>query len=252
MQDKPFLLFKRSLLTLNNKLDIDKTKKIYQDIFKRSYEALNSELMRTVPKFLCSNCDKNCNFPKINYLNKYPEDCEYKVWQKEVLKILKTKISKDIYYKLQEIIKKRENYECYRCTVCCKFACSEFSYEELLKKASNNDMFAKQFTSIFIPYENPEEAKFYFKEYYELLKTKYPNDELYFYHCPKISDEGLCSDYENRPDICRDFPNNPLAILPFSCGFYKWREENEILAMMLYSLIEIVEFTTQKIEDAIN
>ena len=41
----------------------------------------------------------------------------------------------------------------------------------------------------------------------------------YFYHCPRVTKDNRCPDYENRPQICRDFPDNPLAFLPLSCGF---------------------------------
>ena len=77
---------------------------------------------------------------------------------------------------------------------------------------------------------------------------KYDKEEdVYFYHCPKLNECKRCSDYENRPQICRDFPDNPLSILPESCGFYKWRQEVEPVVLMLHSMMEIIDYYRQKI-----
>ena len=72
--------------------------------------------------------------------------------------------------------------------------------------------------------------------------------KYYFYHCPKLNECKRCSDYENRPQICRDFPDNPLSILPKSCGFYEWRKEVEPVALMLHSMLEIIDYYTEKIK----
>ena len=125
-------------------------------------------------------------------------------------------------------------------------ACSEFSYTELTEKAENGDKFAKQFTSIFIPYETKDEAKKVYPEYIKMLDDSKEGD-VYFYHCPKVDENNRCTDYENRPQICRDFPDNPLALLPKKCGYNKWKEEIEPIALMLHSMLEIVDFYKEKI-----
>ena len=161
--------------------------------------------------------------------------------------MLENDISHEIYDKWQEILKFRENYECKGCATCCNLACSEFSPEELKKRAENGDNFAKQFTSIFIPYESKEEARMVYPEYIELLEENI-SDDVYFYHCPKLTNCKRCSDYENRPDICRHFPDNPLCILPKSCGFYEWREEVLPIVLMLHAMMEIIGYYKSKIK----
>jgi Fe-S-cluster containining protein len=122
----------------------------------------------------------------------------------------------------------------------------------LQQKAKNNDNFATQFVSIFIPYENQEEAKKIYPEYVEMLEEKLGKDEkVYFYHCPHLDENNLCTQYDKRPDICRDFPNNPLSILPDWCGYCQWKEETEILAMTLHALVNISEFYKEKLENVI-
>ena len=88
-----------------------------------------------------------------------------------------------------------------------------------------------------------------YPEYIELLEKNKEYD-VYFYHCPKLTEDKRCSDYENRPQICRDFPDNPLSILPEACGYKKWKEEVEPVALMLHAMIEIIDFYTIKIKEA--
>lgn len=231
--------------------DYVKKRKIYRDIFKKSQESLISQLFNLKKSFLCDNCREVCEYKTVSdsLFVDYPSDCKYTAWQKAAVEKLKNEISKDIYDKIQELLKFRETFSCSRCALCCKFACSEFSPSELKIKSENGDKFAKQFLSVFVPYENLEEASKIYPDYVELLKNKYGNvDDVHFYYCPKLSNDNLCTDYDNRPDICKDFPNNALAILPDSCGFKPWKDEVEIIALTLHALSEIVGFFIEKLE----
>ena len=99
---------------------------------------------------------------------------------------------------------------------------------------------------VFVPYASKEEAGEIYPEYIKMLEKSKEGD-VYFYHCPKINDCNRCTDYENRPQICRDFPDNPLSLLPKSCGFYSWRQEVEPVALMLHSMLEIIEYYKEHI-----
>lgn len=173
-------------------------------------------------------------------------DVGNKIWQDAVLKMFDDEIARDIYIKWQEILAYRKMFSCNRCATCCNLACSEFSPEELKTKADAGDKFAAQFLSVFEPYKNQEEAQKVYPEYMKLLEEN-KEDKVYFYHCPKLSECKLCTDYENRPQICRDFPDNPLSILPKSCGFYEWKQEVEPVALLCHSMMEIIEFYKEKI-----
>jgi Fe-S-cluster containining protein len=162
-------------------------------------------------------------------------------------------IAKEIQRKWREMLAYRENFSCSGCgglATCCNLACSEFSPEALGQKAANKDNFATQFLSVFVPYETRAEAEKVYPEYLQLLQNTLEgttDEDVYFYHCPKLNGEGRCSDYENRPQICRDFPDNPLSILPKSCGFYNWREEVQPVALMLHSMLEILNYYKERI-----
>ena len=192
--------------------------------------------------FLCDN------FPN-SVTTILPKNCSFREWQKFCTDKIKNEIAPDIYVKAEEIKNYSNNFNCDRCATCCKLACSEYDLEELKQKAKNGDEFAKQFSSIFIPYKTLDEAREIFPDYVDLVKQTLDEDEnIYFYHCPHISHDNTCTIYEKRPDICRDFPDNPLSILPPVCGFYEWKEEVMVASMTLHAMTYIYKFYLEKIE----
>lgn len=204
------------------KADLGDRQRLYGDIFKKSQEAL------------------------VQKLKTYPS-------KQEKLNFLHNVASKDILKRIQYIRAKCFEVECAKCGTCCKIASSEFNYEQLIEKANAGDNFAKSFTSTFVPYEDKARAELEFKDYTDLLKEKNLFDEVNFYYCPKLkpaNEQGcfLCPDYKNRPEVCRDFPNNPLVIFPPKCAFNAWRDEFEVEALFLNAMIEIVGFFIEEFE----
>lgn len=218
---------------LNSKLNSMKTK--YREIFMKSSDAILARIEEIRPEGL-----------EGDILDKFEPNSLGTSWQTAVIDMFENDISKEIYRKWQEVLELRKNFDCKGCATCCNLACSEFSPEELKRRAQNGDKFATQFTSIFLPYDSKEEARKVYPQYIELLDDTIDED-VYFYHCPKLTDCKRCSDYNNRPQICRDFPDNPLCILPKSCGFYEWRQEVEPVAMMLHAMMEIIEYYKEKL-----
>lgn len=206
----------------------------YRDIFMKSSDAIKSRVEELRPKGF-----------EGDIFHKFEAGSTGAKWQKAALDMFENDISKEIYRKWQEVLALRENYECKGCATCCNLACSEYSYDELKKRAENGDNFAKQFVSIFVPYEKREDAEKIYPEYLKLLSENVKG-EVYFYHCPKLNECKRCSDYENRPKICRDFPDNPLDILPETCGFYEWRKQVEPVVMMLHAMVEIIDYYKEK------
>lgn len=217
--------------------NISKLRKNYREIFAASVEEIQKQIDFVKPDGF-----------EGDLFDKYEPDSLGRNWQNKVIQLLNNDISKEIFRKLNEILAYRVKFNCVGCATCCNLACSEFSPEELKQKAENGDNFAKQFTSIFIPYSSKEEARKIYPEYIELLEENNETD-VYFYHCPKLTKDNRCSDYENRPQICRDFPDNPLCILPKSCGYKAWKDEIEPVALMLHSMLEIIEFYTNKLKN---
>jgi len=195
--------------------DVENLKKSYREIFLKTSEEFNRRIEKMSPA--------------------------------EFVKFLNEDILKELYEKQVELQKFRNSFDCSGCASCCKLACSEFSPSKLKEKAQNGDNFAAQFVSVFVPYESEDEAREIYPEYFALLKEKAQDEAVYFYHCPKVTQENRCPDYENRPQICRDFPDNPISFLPKACGFSKWKEEVEPLALKLRATLEIADFYKNKL-----
>lgn len=141
----------------------------------------------------------------------------------------------------KEIDTYRKQCDCTGCGVCCKFAVSEFSPEELTQKALQGDNYAKQFISTFVPYKSLDRVIEIYPEYVEFLKGT-AQGSYYFYHCPKVTKDNRCPDYLNRPQICREFPDNPIAFLPKTCGFLPWKLKSQSVCLKLNAEKEIIDF----------
>ena len=142
---------------------------------------------------------------------------------------------------------KRDDYECNKCGACCKLAVSEYSYTQLKQRALKGDKFSEDFVSVFVPYETEEEAKAANPEYFELLNRLVQEDKIYYYYCPKLGTDNLCTIYENRPSICRDFPHNPLKLLPSECSFNEWKNFVAHHAMLLKAKTDIINFYKERL-----
>lgn len=222
---------------LNTK--VSKLRQKYRDIFFVSVDEIKKRIEELKPE--------NCS----DIFDLYEKNSIGEQWQKNVLKMFDEDISKEIYRKWVEILAYRSQFKCVGCGTCCKLACSEFSPEELKIKSQKGDKFATQFLSVFVPYATKEEARKIYPEYIKMLEDN-KEENVYFYHCPKLTECNRCSYYENRPQICRDFPDNPLALLPKSCGYSMWKEEVEPIALTLHSMLEIIDYYKEHINANIN
>ena len=128
----------------------------------------------------------------------------------------------------------------------CRLATSEYSYEQLKQRAMRGDKFARDFVSVFVPYKTDEEAKLANPEFFKLLEDTMEDQKVYYYYCPKLKGNE-CSDYENRPDVCKDFPHNPLKLLPSTCSFNAWKNAAAKQSMLLKAKTDIIEFYKNKL-----
>jgi len=182
-----------------------------------------------------------------NFFDNFVKDSPGYKWQKNVHAFLTEKLKKEISEKNKEIRDIRNKYHCAGCGTCCKFAVSEFSPKELYIKSQNGDKTAEEFIKTFVPYKTLDEARKIFPEYVEMLE-KEARGGYYIYHCPKVTEDNRCPDYENRPQICRDFPDNPIAFLPQKCSFSDWKLKSQSVSLKLSAEVEIIQFYMDKIE----
>lgn len=86
-------------------------------------------------------------------------NCEYRDWQLKTLTFLAGDYKQKLKAAYKAIMDKKNEYTCNRCAACCKLAVSEYSYTQLKQRAMRGDKFASDFVSVFVPYENEEDAK---------------------------------------------------------------------------------------------
>ena len=223
--------------------------KDYKQIFFEAAERIKRELEEFKPKNACEGClNKECKIEKKDIFAPYPPaGCKYRDWQKQAI----TYLSGDYRIKLKaaykDIMDKIAGYECNKCGACCKLAVNTYSYTQLKQRAMKGDKFSEDFVSVFVPYETEEEAKAVNPEYFELLNEVASDEKIYYYHCPKIDSNNKCTIYEKRPDICREFPHNPLKLLPSECSFNEWKKEVSYQAKLLKAKTDIIDFYKQKL-----
>ena len=236
---------------VDNSLDgqYNALKNNYEQIFIEAAESIRKELDTIKPKDACEGCSHNdCSISRKDIFAPYPASgCKLREWQMQAITYLTGDYKTKLKAAHKEIMEKKNNYECNKCGACCKLAVSEYSEMQLKQRAMKGDKFSEGFTSVFIPYETEEEAKSINPEYFVLLNRLVEDDRIYYYHCPKIDDCNLCTIYEERPDICKDFPHNPLKLLPSECSFNAWRNEVSHQAMLLKAKTDIVNFYKEKL-----
>lgn len=217
---------------------------LYRELFWKASEYFDNKINKVMQNCNCKDCKTPCR------LDNEQNDCiEFSSFSKNAIDYIKNELGKEILERIFQTKQHLQNFACKNCGVCCNLASSQYSYEELTEKAKNGDNYATQFTKTFTPYENEIEARNYYPEFYDSVKNSLKEGEnVYFYHCLKVTKDNLCSDYENRPQICRDFPDNPLVLLPKQCGFLQWKDDVEVVALFNHALIEISCFALEKLE----
>ena len=225
----------------------DSLKDNYQQIFIEAAESIRREIEKFKPESPCTICTvKDCKIQNKDVFTDYPVGCAYRDWQKQVLSFLAGEYRQKLKNTYKMIMDKKCEYECSRCGNCCRLATSEYSYEQLKQRALRGDKYSKDFASVFVPYNSEEDAKLANPEYFELLNEMVEDQRVYYYYCPKLVGNS-CSDYENRPDICKDFPHNPLKLLPSTCSFNAWKNAIAKQSMLLKAKTDIIEFYKAKL-----
>jgi Fe-S-cluster containining protein len=143
--------------------------------------------------------------------------------------------------------------ECKMTGQCCRFASPSTPAIELIKKAAENSEFARDFFTIFIPYKDITEAENINPEIVQrtLNACKHPDSKVNentidFYHCRYLSDDNKCFIYEDRPQLCRDFPRHPFLVFGKGCAYEEWSEECK---SKYYNLMEELDSYKAQLND---
>lgn len=220
----------------------------YKEIFTEAAKIIRSEIDKFKPTDECKFCTIPCDIQKPDIFSVFPPNCPYGAWQITALSFLTNEYTSKLRATKKKIMEKKNEYACKKCGACCKLAVSAYNPVQLKQRAVRGDKFAREFSSIYVPYESEEMAEAICPEYFNKLKDYMDeNERLYFYYCSKLDANNQCSDYENRPDICKDFPYSPLTTLPDECGYHPWHESSTKLAMSIKAREDLIAFYKEKI-----
>ena len=159
---------------------------------------------------------------------------------------------------VQEESKDLPDY-CHKCGKCCRSATTYNSHAKLLEMVEQGDKEAIDFLSIFTPYESIEDARLVEPEQVASVLAEVERrpdmklEDVTFYKCGYVTEEGLCGIYERRPRCCREAPGHGWSMMPPGCGFEGWQfEQREKQKRMVRDLKTSVYIMEQMSEDGIH
>ncbi len=229
--------------------DISTIKQQYRELFPLAHRKLLDLFSQLRLQYHCTEClTEPTTIDEILHAG-----CGYRRWQEDAILTLEQTIGKQICDSLEHIKAQREEVgQCHQCGVCCNLASSEFDMATLKAKAEQGDYFARQFTSVFLPYESPEAARAKFPSLVsEILEQT--DGEVYFYHCPHLTENNQCGLYGDprRPQICDDYPETPLILMYKHCGYQPWKSELLPTTLLAHATLELCQFYANKILEAV-
>lgn len=128
----------------------------------------------------------------------------------------------------ENYLNERPQSLCKMCGKCCRVATTSVPYASLKQMADDGDEGAVDFLTLFVPYGSIEDAKKVECEVVENIINRLSEDGKFddnlttFYYCKYLQADNLCSNYENRPALCRHCPSTPWVVVPPECGFEGW------------------------------
>ena len=156
----------------------------------------------------------------------------------------------DIAKRVEELLKLPQDL-CNTCGKCCRIATFKggFTYEQVLELSQRNPQDedeavqvdgAKDFLTIFKPYETTEEARKYAPQFVNETLAHFgkQDGEMTFFTCRYIGDNNLCKIHEDRPHLCRMYPiPHEKTLFNPGCGFKEqaqknWAEIQDILRQL--------------------
>lgn len=156
----------------------------------------------------------------------------------------------EIIKRVEELLKLPQEL-CKTCGKCCRIATFKggFTYEQVLKLAQKNPTSeeeavqvdgAKDFLTIFTPYESTAKAREYAPEFVNNTLAHFgkKDEDMTFFTCKYIGDDNLCKIHEDRPHLCRMYPiPHEKTLFNPGCGFEEqakknWNEIQSILRQL--------------------
>jgi Fe-S-cluster containining protein len=251
------------------------TKQHYETLFRQAETALGERLRVLLAPFSCEDCPPEAR-PKPGPIGRASEalplnaghpGCGYHPWRETVLDLLEREIPGEILEELRRINAYKKTFQCRMGGQCCRLASSEHSYDTLLTRAAAGDVFARQFTSVFLPYASRQTARerepegvaavlVYIGDEDGRGEDKNSNtqdaERVYFYHCPYIGEDNRCTVYgtAKRPAICENYPETPLGFVFKSCAWKRWQEDTHPETLLAHAMLALCEAWSTRLRPA--
>ncbi len=113
---------------------------------------------------------------------------------------------------------------------CCRGAAQSTPWKNLLVQAAQGDPTARAFLNQYQPYPSLEaaiaEAPDAVSASQAIADQRGEQEEsLIFYRCIYLQGKNKCQIYEDRPALCREFPESPFGAIPKCCGYYPVKQD---------------------------
>ncbi len=122
--------------------------------------------------------------------------------------------------------------QCCSTAGCCTGASPSVPYHQLFKKAASGEAFARNFLSIFLPHSDHETVKKLMPGLVERTLAAAEKqsafngpEDVVFYQCRYLTPAKKCGIWEDRPQLCRDYPDTPFVVMTPGCAFEDWGKE---------------------------
>lgn len=235
------------------------TKQQYRQIFQQHQAALEAQLLALRGQFECKHCTSHPDEILTTWLTPLATDCGYWDWQKASLTLIENEIASQILSQLQRIEAYKQTFNCHMCGMCCKMASSDANYETLVQRAANGDEFARQFTSIFLPYASRDAARKVAPTVVdaalaEAVEETDGEEQLFFYHCPYLGEDNRCTVYgtDKRPAICSSYPETPLSFVYENCAWYPWKEDTHLDTLVAHAMLALCTQLSEKLRESLS
>lgn len=143
---------------------------------------------------------------------------------------------------------------CKKTATCCLAATSVSPWIKINRAKNNQNL--RDFFNIFIPYDSSDKVQKTFPEAYRTCmevaesRSDVNKEEIYFYHCRFLKPPNHCQIYEDRPNLCRDYPDSPFDSISSTCGYYGWAKQckKKLIELQLELMnAKLKEFSNYKI-----
>lgn len=234
------------------------TKQQYREMFREAAHALESQLLGLRERFSCSLCADPSLKMLSNGLKPLHAGCGFIPWQREALRFLEQEAGQELFERLQKIETYKNTFGCHMCGACCRMASTDAPYEEMRRRAEQGDEFARQFISVFLPYESRQKAIEKAPDIVAAVLAEAGEEvggeeQIYFYHCPYVGEDNRCTVYgtDKRPAICGSYPETPLSFVYQKCAWKPWKDETHAETLLIHAMLALCLDLSGKLKAAL-